>query len=683
MSNKKKPLNIALIDLNHMTFGIHTNTVPLGIGLIAYYLQKTVKHTFDIRIFKNPAVFLDTLKGWRPDVLGMAQYLWNSELNMYMAQLLKKSNPNCFIIAGGPNLYLSSEERRKYLQEKRSVDLCVSYDGEIPFAETIKRFAAGESIEDIKSSPGPGTYTISPINGALVESRESAPRIKSLDVFGSIYAEGFFDKFLDEGYWPFVQTQRGCPFKCAYCHTSDDYYSHVIFQSPDCFRRDIEYLGQRFSGQHNVILEIANTNFGLFDEDLKIARIIREIQDKYDWPKMFIVNSGKDPDKLLKLLSILKYKFNPSIALQTLTPGVLKNIKRSNVGLKKFVSFQKKVSGIIDRNTATELILSLPEETKESFLDTISLVLNSRVQRIEIYTLMVLKGTPLADSHLAAKYKHDLRFRVVPRCFSQINGVKIIEPEEVVVGTKTMSFQDYLSLRGLALIIAIFSSSGEMLPIRKFLGEYNFDIAQWIFGIHDDISKFPDLRTVYNSFLKETENELFDSQESLREFFSKQENYDLLVQGKLGDNLLRKYKTIALSKYYRQCLRAASYQLRRLIQRRFDLKQFDLFVNDLESYLASRDIGHIFKDGCNQIKPYNATLYYDIPKWLACKESCLPLENYRGEFSYSVVMTDYACNRLRTFWQMNSDPELSLQMLYRDCYSNDFWPEWIYSGTTK
>ena len=32
-----------MIDLNHMTLGVHTNTVPLGVGVIAHYLKKNVE----------------------------------------------------------------------------------------------------------------------------------------------------------------------------------------------------------------------------------------------------------------------------------------------------------------------------------------------------------------------------------------------------------------------------------------------------------------------------------------------------------------------------------------------------------------------------------------------------------------------------------------------------------------
>ena len=104
----------------------------------------------------------------------------------------------------------------------------------------------------------------------------------------------------------------------------------------------MEYLGKRFAGQHNVTLYMANTNMSLFDQDFEIAGIIRMIQEKYDWPLLININSGKNPKKLLDMLSILD--FQPIMSLQTLTPGVLKNIKRKNIPFETFVDFQNKVA---------------------------------------------------------------------------------------------------------------------------------------------------------------------------------------------------------------------------------------------------------------------------------------------------------------------------------------------------
>ena len=678
MNNQRKTAKIALIDLNHMMVGVHTNTVPLGAGMIASYLKKTVDYSFDIKLFKDPAKYINELKNWKPDVLGLAQYCWNSELNLYAAQLTKKQNPNCLTIAGGPNLYLAANEKFKYLNQWEQVDICVSHDGEIPFAAIVKRFVDGENIEDIRKSPSAGTYSIDKSNGELKESKEPPPKLDSLDIFGAIYAEGLFDEFFDEGFNPILQTAKGCPFKCAFCHTGLDYYDRIIFQSLDYVKQDLEYLGKRFSRQHHVPIIVTNENFGLFKDDLEIARTVRHIQEKYDWPRRFEITGTKDPKKNKELYSILKYKSISGIALQTLTPSVSKNIRRKNIPYDAFVAFQKDVVKNINENIGTELILSLPGETKKSFLETIYKVLDAGAQRIIIYTLMSLRGTPIASQETIKQYGHDIKFRVVPRDFSEINGTKIFEPEEVVVGTNSMPFEDYLYLRELALTITIFSNSSELYPLRKFIIENDLKIPEWIFNIHNNVAKYPNFYSVYKDFIQETKDELFPSREELVEFYSKQENFDLLRAGKLGDNLLRKYHTIVLSEHYEECLKIAFTELRRLAENKLNLKLLDSIINDFELYLNTRNIGYIFKEGYNQASQKTITLNYDIPKWLDRQSKSNPLIKNKGIFPYSVIITDYMVNRLEGISKTNRDKTLSEQILYRDGLIKDFWPNWIY-----
>lgn len=665
-------MKIALIDLNHTTLGIHTNTVPLGCGLIANYLKKNVKQSIDVKIFKDIHKFLLTLQAWCPDVIGLAQYAWNSELNLFAANEMKKKNPRCVVLVGGPNLDLSESRRTKYLKENPIIDVCVKYDGEIPVFEIVQRLLNGESIASIKKDPSPGTYSLGN-SGSLVESNELAPRLGALDCFGSIYADGAFDELLDDGYHPFLQTHRGCPFSCTYCHTGVGYYSKMLFQKTEYFKKDIEYLAKRYAHKHNVVLYLANTNFGLFNEDFEIAHCIREMQDRYDWPKVINVNSGKDPDKLLKLVSILKYQFTPAIALQTLTMPVLQNIKRKNIPFEKFVSFQHEVTSKIDANTVTELILSLPGETKESFLETIVKVLNSGVQNIVIYTLMALKGTDLASEETSKDFGHVIKYRIVPRCFSEINGIKIFEDEAVVVGTKSLPYEDYLDLRGLSFVITAFASSLELSPLRKVLALAKIDLSEWIFKIHSNIKKHSALYLIYKSFLNETNAELFSSREELVRFFGNKEHYEQLLNGQYGDNLLRKYKTILLAQHYKSCLDLAFSELYDLMKQSQNKLPQD-FLKDLKIYLDRRDVGSIFQTGTAD-RLNDVTLNYDIPAWLS-SESSNQIPSAQ-KYEYSVFFSDYTKNRLSDLKKLNNDIGLSVQMLYRDGTIKAFWPQWV------
>jgi radical SAM superfamily enzyme YgiQ (UPF0313 family) len=668
-------MKIALLDLNHTTLGIHTNTVPLGLGLISRYVKKVVEEEIEIKMFKVAENAMDICKSWIPDIVGIAQYCWNSELNLFVAMHLKKTNPDCLVVAGGPDLELSLSRKKVFLKERDCIDICVEFDGEIPFAEIVTRHLSGESSASVKSYPGAGTYSFEPQSGELIQGMQPPPRLASLDEFGAVYADGFFDDFLDDGFHPFMQTHRGCPYTCTFCHTSDRYYSKMLFQSPEIFKQDMNYLGKRFAGQDHVTLYIANTNMSEFKQDFEIGRIIRETQKKYDWPRIINVNSGKDPKKLLEMVSIVN--FPASIALQTNTPDVLQNIKRKNIPFDKYVAFQRDLMLASKDNSVTELILCLPGETKETFLNTLRDVINSGVQNIAIYTMMNLKGTPMSSVETSERYKHIIRHRIVPRQFSIIDGIKIMDTEEVIVATKDMSFVDYIRLRGLSFIVTTFFSSAELSPLKRFLLEYKMDIAEWIFSISDHLSEYPELYQNYKAFLKETEDELFLSREALIAFYDNSENFEALCSGRLGDNLLRKYKLIALSGNYESCLKLAISVARKIIRDSFeDHKKMDAMIDDLSSYLLTRDMkSFLLEKKYSYQKQFH--LKYDIPRWLVNSNPELLLKDFNSTCDYTATFTDDTIKRLKDIVEMNKDLTLSLQILYRDGTIREYWPQWV------
>lgn len=664
-------MKIALLDLNHTTRGVHTNIVPLGIGLIARYIQKIIGSDLEIKMFKQADKVLDVLTFWVPDVLGISQYMWNSELNLYFAKLIKKLNPKCLVIAGGPNLDFSEIRRIKYFKDYPFVDICIADDGEIPFAEIVKRLLSGESNADICRNTVAGSYSFNTESGKIIASALTPPRLNTLDVFGSIYADGFFDEFLNQGFYPFLQTARGCPFTCAFCHSGDSYYSRMIFLSSDLFRKDLEYLGKRFAGGP---LYLANTNMSFFPQDFTIAKIIREVKEKYDWPRIINVNSGKDSKKLLEMLSIIN--FQPVVALQTLTPKVLENIKRKNISFADYISFQHAVSEKTGKISSTELILGLPGESKETFLETLKTVLNSGVQDICVYTLMNLKGTLLSSEEYASQYGYLIRHRIVPRQFSIIQGEKILDTEEAIVGTNTLSYDDYLELRGLYFTITIFFSSTELIPLKRVLLEYGVDLAQWIFGIHNRLVEFPELKSSYEAFIRETRDELFLSREDLLEHFNKPDNFEALRSGKLGDNLSYKYKCLVISNNFKVLLNLAASEAKKLLIKKLAEKEAEDIISDLTRFLSTRDVKRALEDpdlAANK-KVY---LNYDIPSWLATSGNTKLLGEFRGHFEYAVNSAESIGEKIGDFARMNKEHNLSLQTLYRDGNIRDFWPKWV------
>ena len=666
-------MKIAFLDLVHLTRGGHTNTVPLGIGLLATYLKNNIPGELDIKLFKDPNEISNVLKSseWVPDVIGISQYSWNSQLNLYFAGLVKKSNSKCLVVAGGPNLESSPKAREEYLKINNFVDLAVAYDGEIPMLNVVKRYLAGESATELRKNPPAGVFSVNPDTFEYTIST-TPPRLDSINVFGAVYASGLLDKFLDAGYHPLMETVRGCPYTCAFCHASDPYNSKVLFLDPENFKKDMEYLGKRLSGQSDILLFFSNSNMGFYNEDMEMARIVRDTQKKYNWPKYINLSTGKDPQKLLEMLAIVD--FEPGIALQTLTPEVLKNICRRNISLEEYNNFQKKILYQRGDTTATELILNLPGETKETFLKTLGQVINSGVQTIVVLTLMKLAGTPLATEENSKKFQYLVRHRVVPRQFSEIDGKKILDTEEVIVGTKDMPYEDYLDLRGLCFVIAAFFSSAELLPLKKFLLEIGLDLFEWVLNIHKNIKNYPAISEQYDNFIKETHEELFESREELLKFYEREDNYSALLKGEKGDNLLRKYKYELLSKNFSSCLALAIKVAGDLLVVHLDNKELSLMLKDVENFLLTRDLRNFFEKG-NTKK--TLSLKYDVPIWLLGAAGDLhPLSDFVGSFEYGVSFTAAQEAMFNKLKDDNKESDLSWQIIYRDGYTKDLWPVW-------
>lgn len=671
-------MKIALIDLVHSTRGVNTNTtVPFGIGLLSVYLRNNISGQLDIRLFRDAKEVWRVFRSnsWIPDVVGISQYCWNSQLNLYFARWAKNNKPDCLVVAGGPNLDVSPQKREEYFKKNKFIDLAVVYNGEIPFLDIIRRYLGGESIKDLRKNPPIGTYCLNPDTLLYSVSKVPASRVNSINIFGPVYASGIFDKFLDAGYHPMLETVRGCPFTCAYCYASDSYHSKLLFLAPEIFKQEMEYLGKRLSGRHDIVLYFANSNTGFFDEDMRTAEIVREIQKKYDWPKYINLSTGKDPEKLLRMMSIVD--FEPGIALQTLTPQVLKNIGRMNIPLKSYVNFQKKVLYQRGDTSATELILSLPGETKKTFLETLNKVINSGVQTVVVYTLMKLAGTPISTEECAKKFQYVVRHRVVPRQFSKIDGYKILDTEEVIVGTKDMSFDDYLDLRGLCFVVSVFFSSAELVPLKKLLLELDVDLFKWVLNTHERLKDYPNIYVHYNNFMKETQEELFDSREELLKFYEQEENFKDLLEGNKGDNLLRKYKYKLLSENFLSCLSLAMEEAKKLLAIRKGEDQLPEILKDLENFLSSRDLKSFF--GQSHIKIAKAMhLKYNIPEWLhGATGASVRLAKLRGSFNYSLSFTAEQKKLLEKLNDNYKKSDLSWQMAYRDNYTKDLWPVWI------
>ena len=87
-------LKVLLGDLRHHTVGVHSTYLPIGIGYIATYFEKMLApQAFEIKIIIHPDEALDLIDNWKPDILGLSSYVWNSNLSYRVCEYAKEKTP--------------------------------------------------------------------------------------------------------------------------------------------------------------------------------------------------------------------------------------------------------------------------------------------------------------------------------------------------------------------------------------------------------------------------------------------------------------------------------------------------------------------------------------------------------------------------------------------------------------
>lgn len=629
-----KKLKIILGDLRHHTVGRHSVFAPIGIGYIAsYLLSKFNSEEVEVRLFDKPEEIFACIDDWNPDIIGLANYCWNTNLSKTVFEYAKNKNPKIISVSGGPEFPVDHEECRNYLLKRSELDLYVYREGEAAFFELVKKIKAGIDINDLKSHPQSGTMSINPESKELVVG-EALPRLKNLDEIPSPYLTGLMDKWLNGNYAPAIEITRGCPFTCTYCTASYSWFNLASRFSVERMKQELSYLAERMINYPNVLLLICDTNFGMTEHDEKIAEHMSFLQDKYNWPNAFSTTTGKgNYDRILRVSSMLKNKMLVSVSVQTLNDKTLEVIKRRNLPLDKYKELQQKIKDM-QMNAQAELIVPMPEETKESFLGAIKILLDCAVESITTYTCMLLKGTPLASKESREKYKMKTRFRLLPRQFGEYRGKKCFEIEEVCVANSTMSFDDYLDCRGLTLISALLADD-QFNFIRKHLKELNLEIYDFMIQMWKIIkSGEGEVSSIYNGYIEESKKELFVSEEDIYSYFSNQENYNKLLSVELGDNLLRKYKTKMLLESDIGLIELAYFVLKDLNKNSSDQKIKASLAAAEQWVIANRNISAVIKNKSYREGTRELSLSHDVNAWyLADDQKSLilyeKLVNYR------------------------------------------------------
>jgi len=669
------PLKIYLLDLTYTTITLSTEAFPLNVGYIAAYTKELFGPNVEITIFKYIDDVERELKKSPPDILGASNYCWNHGIGREMSNIFSKLNPNGIVVWGGPNFPVDLPSQEKFFRENPNVDVYVSTEGEIGFTNVVEKALEAKSHKEIRTK-----VLSKPIDGCITRSTNeklqyTIPeiRIKKLDEIPSPYLTGLMDKFFDGKLCPTIQTNRGCPFHCTFCTDGRDSVNQVNNFSLDRVHAEIDYIATHVTWNKAQLL-ISDLNFGMFPKDTEICDYIDESKKKYGYPNIVHTTTGKNKkDRIISNIEKLKGSIKMDMAVQSLTPEVLKNVRRDNISTDDLIAIGPaiKKTGL---TMNSDIIMGLPGETFETTLQTVKEIIHADVDEVQLWTLMMLDGSELNVPKEREKWNIKTKYRIIPRDFVKLsNGKVVLEIEEVGISTSTLSFKEYVDLRLLALVVKVTKTGLVFDPILKFLREQNLDVYDLVYNMtYRNSHASESIKKLFDRFRKSTIGELWDSPEEIERNYQDDAEYQKLLDGVVGQNLVLYYHTIILTRYISDWTEYILDAAKKLIM---DKKK--VFDGELEEQFVAvanycRGVGHnvLGKDRMQTNPEFDYN--YDIANWL---KKDTTLNNFKLKKDAKVVfkLTDKQFEHIEQLIKIYGYSDSGLCKLVSYTYTTQLW----------
>jgi radical SAM superfamily enzyme YgiQ (UPF0313 family) len=534
---------IAFCDLSHKNHT--TKMTPLGISMIASYALKKFDSLIEAKIFRSVNEFVSYFEKNVPKIVCFSNYSWNGNLIYQIATRIKQKYPKTIIVFGGPNYEVEAEAQEDYLKTHPDIDIYVAGEGEEPFAKLLNLiFEYDFDIEKIKKEKIkiPNCHYI--IDNEFIRG-ELLPPMLDLNDIPSPYLSGLMDKELEDNHKPLMQTTRGCPFACTFCQEGADYFNKIRRFSIKRLKDELNYIAKRVKVPS---LSLADSNFGMYKEDLEFCKEIVSIREKYNnWPENLEGISGKNNKKIvLEAISIIGKNFY-SAAVQSTDEEVLKQVKRKNISVSKMIDVvhEAEKSGA---NAYSELILGLPGDSKENHFKSNSQLIDAEISMVRTHQFAMLPGSESVSKESREKFGLITRFRPVPMTATSYSifgeDFHALEIDEICIGSNTLSIDDYVECRLFNLTIEIFYNGRVFEDLFKLLKRNDVIISEFIRGVHQRIRSSKSLSKIYDDFIRET-NELWETKEEVVKFLKKDGILEKLNSGEIGNNEQLLYSSTA------------------------------------------------------------------------------------------------------------------------------------------
>ncbi len=309
------------------------------------------------------------------DVVAFSCYIWNITQTLAVCEKIKAINPNTKILLGGPEVSYEYEG----IIALNHVDYIIVGEGEIAFQEFLDFYPNPELVSSLvwKNGPEVKTNKMAPMFD-LKKFENSMP-------YRFDKPEDLINKVL------YIETSRGCPYKCEFCLASLD--NKVRYLPNQTIKNTLLYMMQ-----HGKVIKFLDRTFNI-KKDFTLD-IFQFILDNYRPENVFQFEITADilhPD-IIQFIhdKVPDNLFRFEIGIQTVN-------QKANLEVKRKQSFEKTTSIIKQLDYKVEmhldLIVGMALDYWEDIKYSIEEVFKLFAPEMQLGFLKFLKGTPVRQKY--------------------------------------------------------------------------------------------------------------------------------------------------------------------------------------------------------------------------------------------------------------------------------------------
>ena len=418
---------------------IHETWLPYASSCLISYCKKipTINNNFT---FNEPLYKYKPIKEYNNlktiDIFGLTCYVWNQAYNNQMMSNYKDINPNGITMYGGPNVPEDPKLAEKFAREHPYIDIFWVGPGE----KLVSKFLLNinDPIQTHDGSFGIGWNNI-----------KVGKKLYQIDTneMPTPYTDGIFDSILkkEKRVKASFETNRGCPFKCAFCDWGGQARSKVTKFDMDPVYKQLDFI---YNHTNIAELEILDANFGMLPRDLDVVKQMKKKKIATgNNPKISYSGLAKNGSKWLpEIIDIIHHDLdadqrNLKVSFQTHAKETLKVINRANINNDKLVPLINdfKSKGL---PVTSEMIIALPGETADSWLYSLNRDYELGIDFMRTYFLNLVPNTEIYTDKFKKEYNVKSKVLAFPYSFAGLGYKHLHDNPNYIDERSTYEFEE-------------------------------------------------------------------------------------------------------------------------------------------------------------------------------------------------------------------------------------------------